>query len=208
MDLTAGFYRAAYRIGFHPWEEAAEHQPILASTREMIEREEAGREPPYGDALELGCGSGFWSVELARRAWRVTGIDIVEGALDRAEARVAAAGADVRLIHGDVTELASAGVGSGFRLLFDFGTLHGLSPQQRRKAGREIDAIAAADAAMLLLAWAPRPRGPLPRGMDREEIEGAFPGWEVAEVVDADSDPPKLMAALGADARWYRLKRR
>ena len=33
----------------------------------------------------------------------------------------------MRLIHGDVTALQEAGVGSGFRLVLDTGTFHGLT---------------------------------------------------------------------------------
>lgn len=160
MNLTAGFYRAAYRLGFHPWEEAAEHQPILSSTQEMIAGDEAGRGPPYGKALDLGCGSGFWSVELAERGWQVTGVDIVERALNRAEARVDEAGVDVRLLRADLTELASAGVGDGFRLLFDFGTLHGLSPAGSR--ARRARSTRSRPLMRRCCSW-PGPRGPAGR---------------------------------------------
>jgi hypothetical protein len=34
---------------------------------EMFDREENGREPPYGPALDLGTGSGIWGVQLAKR---------------------------------------------------------------------------------------------------------------------------------------------
>jgi len=32
-------------------------------------------------ALDLGCEPGFWTVELARRGWRVTGADLTENAV-------------------------------------------------------------------------------------------------------------------------------
>ncbi len=46
----------------------------------------------------------------------MTGIDIVEKALRRARERVQQAGVEMRLVHGDVTNLRAAGIGSGFRL--------------------------------------------------------------------------------------------
>ena len=38
-------------------------------------------------------------------------------------------------MQGDVTALADAGLGSGFRLLLDTGTFHGLSDEQREAMG-------------------------------------------------------------------------
>ena len=64
-----------------------------------------GDEAPYGTALDLGCGSGIWAVELARRGWQVTGVDFVPKALRRARARAKEAGVELRLLEGDVTSL-------------------------------------------------------------------------------------------------------
>ena len=85
-------YRLAYAIGFHPWEDLAEHPPFAGKLLQLVAREEAGREPPYGPALDLGTGSAVWGVQLAKRGWRVTGVDIVEKALRRARERIDEAG--------------------------------------------------------------------------------------------------------------------
>ena len=61
------------------------------------------------------------------------------------------------------------------------GTFHGLKGDQREAMGREVGAVAAPDAAVLMIAW-PRRRRPLIRGASRSEIEAAFPGWTVTEV--------------------------
>ena len=60
-------YRLAYWLGFHPWEDAATDAPFAAKISEIFDREESGREPPYGQALDIGTGSGIWGVELAKR---------------------------------------------------------------------------------------------------------------------------------------------
>jgi ubiquinone/menaquinone biosynthesis C-methylase UbiE len=72
---------------------------------DLFAREEEGREPPYGPALDLGCGSGIWAVELARRGWQVTGVDFVPKALRRARSRAEEAGVELRLLEGDVKTL-------------------------------------------------------------------------------------------------------
>ena len=62
----------------------------------------------------------------------------------------------MRLVQGDVTELRTTAVGTGFRLVLDTGTFHGLNAAERGMMGREIDAVAAPDATVLMIAWAPR----------------------------------------------------
>ena len=170
-------YRFAYSIGFHPWEDAATDPPFVNKFHEMIGREESGRGPPFGSALDLGTGSGIWGIELAKRGWQVTGIDIVEKALERARERVQRANVNIQLVKGDVTALRDAGIGAGFRLVLDTGTFHDFDTVQQQAMGREIDAIAASDATVLLLVWPKRMR-PLIRGATRDEIEAAFPGLE------------------------------
>jgi SAM-dependent methyltransferase len=201
-------YRLAYAIGFHPWEGLAEHPPFADKLLELVAREEDGREPPYGLALDLGTGSAVWGVQLARRSWQVTGVDVVPKALQRARERAEEAGVEVRLIQGDVTALRRADVGSGFRLVLDTGTFHGLADAQREAMGREVTAVCAEDATLLLDCFAPRRRGPLPRGASRADVERAFPGWEVTDVETADTEPDALARLLRFDERFYRLCRK
>jgi len=200
-------YRFAYRIGFHPWEDAATDLPFVEKVSELFDREERGREPPYGLALDLGTGSGIWGIRLASRGWQVTGVDLVAKALRRAHERVQNAGVEMRLVHGDVTALQAAGIGHGFRLVLDTGTFHDLNSSQREAMGREVSAIAAPDATVLLLVW-PKRRRPLIRGASRSEIEAAFPGWKVTDVESSHFRLPKLLELLlKPDEHWYRLRR-
>ena len=200
-------YRLAYAIGFHPWEDLAEHPPFAGKLLELVAREEDGREAPYGRALDIGTGSAVWGVKLAERAWDVTGIDVVEKALRRARQRVEETGVEMRLVHGDVTALRQADIGSGFRLLLDTGTFHGFDDAQRSAMGRELTAVAGADATLILDCFAPRRRGPLPRGASRADVERAFPGWEIADVEVADTDPDPIARLFRFDERFYRLRR-
>jgi SAM-dependent methyltransferase len=201
-------YEFAYRIGFHPWEDAEEQPSFTEKITELVEREESGHESPYGPALDLGTGSGIWGILMAKRGWQVTGVDLVDKALQRAHERVGDAGVDMRLVRGDVTALREASVGSDFRLVLDTGTFHGLNDAQREAMGREVSAIVADDATVLMLGWAPRRRGPLPRGAGRSEIEAAFPGWNVTDAGETGFQAPKPIELLmKPDERWYRLRR-
>lgn len=198
------FYRLAYWVGLKPWEDMAT-LPIARQIASLFDREQSERRPPYGRVLDVGCGSGIWSVDLAERGWQVTGIELVPKALRAARRRAERAGFDVRLIQGDLTALEDAGVGSDFQFVIDFGAIHGLSEGQRKAAGREIGTVAAAGATMLLLAWTPAFRGPLPRGMSREEIEAVFSAWKIIDVDEADvTGAPGFIRK--ARPRFYRLR--
>jgi SAM-dependent methyltransferase len=199
-------YKLFYRLGFHPWEDLAEHPPFADKLTELFEREESGRQPPYGRALDLGCGSAVWGVKLAERGWHVTGLDLVEKALERGRERVQEAGVEMRLIQGDVTDLRGSGVGGDYRLILDTGTFHGLDVEQRQAMGREISGVAADDCTLLLDVFAPRRRGPLPRGASRDEVTAAFPDWEITDVEVADSDPDPIAKLFRFDERFYRLR--
>ena len=201
-------YRLAYALGFHPWEDLAGHPPFADTLLELVAREEDGYGPPYGSALDLGTGSAVWGVELAKRGWEVTGIDIVERALRRAHERVDEAAIEMRLVHGDVTALPETGVGSGFRLVLDTGTFHGLTGARREAMGSAVTAVAAPDATVILDCFTPRRRGPLPRGASRADVERAFAGWEVTDVEVADADPDPIAKLFRFDERFYRLRRR
>ena len=200
-------YRLAYAIGFHPWEDLAQHPPFADKLLELVAREEEGREPPYGAALDVGTGSGVWGVKLAKRGWQVTGLDLVEKALRRARERAADAAVDLRVVHGDVTALGESGVGSGFKLVVDTGTFHGLGEDERLAMAREVTAVCADDATVLLDCFAPRRRGPLPRGASRADVERAFRGWEITDAEIADTEPDALARLMKFDERFYRLRR-
>jgi SAM-dependent methyltransferase len=201
-------YRLAYALGFHPWEDLADHEPFANTLLELVAREENGGGPPYGSALDIGTGSGVWGVRLAERGWRVTGVDIVEKALRRARERIDESGVELRLVHGDVTALDDSNVGSGFRLVLDTGTFHGLDEPQRAAMARGLNSVCTADTTVLLDCFAPRRRGPLPRGVSRAEVERAFsPGWEITDTVVADSEPDPIARLFKFDERFYRLRR-
>ena len=51
-----------------------------------------------------------------------------------------------------MTRLAAAGVGAGFRLVLDFGTVHGLAEPVRAAVGREVTAVTISGAALLLVS--------------------------------------------------------
>lgn len=197
--MTVG-YQLAYRLGLTPWEKAGEggkHQ--LAG---LLDREATGR-PTLGRALDLGCGTGAHTIELAERGWQATGVDAVGKALGQARKRPQAARAS--FVHGDVTDLAGAGLQGEVDFFLDIGCFHGLDDEQQSSMARGVTALATHDATMLVLAFRPGARRPLPRGADQSDIERAFAGWKVLEVLPADTSglPGPLKKTTPS---WYRLQ--
>src|SRR3981189_583048 len=61
------------------------------------------------DALDVGCGTGFLSLELAGRGHRVTSIDFAPQMLAEARRKAAAQGVAVRFEEGDAEQLPFPG---------------------------------------------------------------------------------------------------
>jgi len=57
--------------------------------------------PPGGRVLDMGCGTGRHAVELARRGYKVTGVDISSGMLDEARKAAEQAGVAVEWVQAD-----------------------------------------------------------------------------------------------------------
>jgi SAM-dependent methyltransferase len=200
------WYKILYQVGITPWEEDATKGAAADQISALFDCEENDRQPPFGQVLDLGCGSGIWSIQLAARGWQVTGVDIVSKAIHRARQRARAAGVEARFVQGDVTALRAAGVESGFRFIIDFECFNHLNDAQRQAVGHEVSAVADPGATMLMLVWAPGRRGPLPRGASRGNIEAAFPEWSVIHE-DAYAALSALPSWLqNVDLCFYRLR--
>lgn len=62
--------------------------------------------PPGASVLDIGCGTGRHAVQLARRGFKVTGLDLSAGMLAEAASAAAEAGVGVELIEADATHFA------------------------------------------------------------------------------------------------------
>jgi SAM-dependent methyltransferase len=193
-------YALFYRFGLTPWERY--RTAAAASIEALLDREEAERSRPFGRALDLGCGRGQYTPELARRGWEAVGIDYVPRAIDAANRR-AVSGAT--FVVGDVTDLAPADLGM-FDFFFDVGCFQGLSSEQRLAEGRGVSALANPGATLLMLAFQPTSMRSLAGGVSEADVAAAFPGWEMLSVEPADTE------GLGwpmnkTSPQWYRLRR-
>lgn len=116
-------YTWMYRLGFVPWEH---YGPVaLITLRSLLGSVTAARSP--GRALDLGCGRGHFTAELAPHGWEAIGVDIVPEAIQTARDQ---SPAEVRYVVGDVTDLVSAELGV-FDLFIDIGCFQGFNAQQQ-----------------------------------------------------------------------------
>jgi SAM-dependent methyltransferase len=166
MSSRQLLFKTFYRLGFAPWD----GHPLANSLTDLIEGD--GALAP-GTALDLGCGTGDTSIYLAKHGWQVTGVDFVGKAVDKARAKAEADKVAVNFAMADVTRLSSEGVGSNFGLIVDNGCLHGMSAEARDAYVREVTAVAAPDARLLLCEFIPGGTFGVP-GIDPAEVERRF----------------------------------
>jgi SAM-dependent methyltransferase len=191
-------YGVLYRLGVRPWE--GYFDAARASVDALLDREEAERPEGLGRALDLGCGRGQYTPELARRGWEAVGVDVVEQAVREAR-RAAPTG--VTYVVGDVADLTALGLGT-FDFFWEVGCFQGLDHARRIAMGREVTAMANPGATLLSLCFGPRLRW-IVEGAARADLEAAYPAWEMI------ADEPADTAGLGwpmnrTRPRWYRLR--
>ncbi len=194
-------YDLLYRVGYTPWEHPGD--AWIASLARWLDLEEKERGRPLGRALDVGCGRGQHVPELVRRGWEVVGIDAAPRAIADAQRR-AIDGAS--FIVGDVTDLPVEALGE-FDFFFDVGCFQHLDARQRSSAGHGVTALARPAATLLMMAFTrPTPIGSFVKGISPDDVQAAFPGWELLDVADADTDgmdwPMRTM-----QPKWIRLRR-
>jgi SAM-dependent methyltransferase len=193
-------YAVAYRLGLTPWERYG--RAAAASIGALLDREEAERSRPLGRAIDLGCGRGQYTPELARRGWETVGIDNIPRAIEAANRRGVSG---TTFVVGDVTDLAPADLGT-FDFFFDVGCFQHLNSEQRAAEGRGVSALANSGATLLMLEFQATRMRSVVGGTTRAEVEAAFPEWEMLSVEAADT------TGLGwpltkTVPQWYRLRR-
>lgn len=161
---SAAWWEARYRGGDNPWDTGIVPPEVVALL-------DSGVVPP-GWALDLGCGSGVSSRYLARRGFRVVGVDLAQSALRRGRRAARVDGLPAYFCLADVSDLAFLQVRA--TLAIDIGCFHGLSPDRRRAYAASLAARLLPGGFYLLYAFEPyqAPQGDELRGVGPETIAG------------------------------------
>jgi SAM-dependent methyltransferase len=83
-----------------------------------------------GKALEIGCGTGTNLIWLAEHGFTMTGLDLSQTAIAKAEAKVAVVGVNCRLFNGDF--LVDQVPGAPFEFVYDRGCWHSFDGAEER----------------------------------------------------------------------------
>jgi cyclopropane fatty-acyl-phospholipid synthase-like methyltransferase len=133
-----------------------------------------------GPLLDAGCGTGNGSVYFAARGLEVTGIDFVEEAIRRGEAKAAERGLSVRFLVKDAMTLDAWD--ETFASVIDSGLLHIYSGEERRQYVRGLAHVLREGGRLFLLGFSdeePSAEG----GVSMQELEQEFAeGWEIESV--------------------------
>jgi SAM-dependent methyltransferase len=185
-------FRVFYRLGFTPWD----NHPLAQSLRNLVEGNDSTGSLPAGAALDVGCGTGDSSIYLSQHGWHVTGVDFTAEALGKARAKARAANAEVNFVRADVRHLRQAGINGPLQLIVDNGCLHNMNDDDRDAYVREVSAVAAPEARLLVVAFNPGGRFGV-RGINHSEMERRFAsGWTLVSAgaeqnLDGDKTPTR-----------------
>ena len=107
-------------------------------------------------------------------------------------------------VVGDVTDL-TPGLGT-FDFFLDVGCFQGLRAAQQKAEGAGVTALANPGATLLMLAFGPTKLRSLLEGVSQQDVESAFPTWQLLSV------DPAQTRGLGlpmnrSRPQWYRLRR-
>jgi 2-polyprenyl-3-methyl-5-hydroxy-6-metoxy-1,4-benzoquinol methylase len=193
-----GTWNEVYADGELPWDSGAVDVHLAGVLAKH------GIEP--GKALEIGCGTGTNTIWLARQGFKMTGQDIAQNAISKAEAKVAAAGVKCRLFVGDF--LVDEVPGAPYRFVYDRGVFHVFETRAKRSrfASRVAQFLRPAGVWHSLIGSTdgpPRQAGP-PRVTAAEVVSAVEPHFEVLELSSTTFDPERHR-----DARaWILVARR
>ncbi len=137
-----------------------------------IEYALSGHKITKGNVLDIGSGPGTQAIDLAKRGFKVTGIDISETAVSKATERAKEDGAKVKFIRANIL---NNHLNAKFNLVIDRGCFHIIDPAKRAKYVRIVHNLIKARGYLFLKCFSfKEPPGPGPYRFKPDEITGLF----------------------------------
>jgi len=140
------------------WDAMYEHTPesipweIESPPAELAEAVESQIVAPHARVLDVGAGSGNYSIWLARQGFRVTGVEFSKKAVDIAKERAIQRGVSVDFVRADARKLNEV-FQEPFDFIFDYSLLHHIAPADVEAYAAQFPKILAPEGKLLLVCY-------------------------------------------------------
>jgi SAM-dependent methyltransferase len=165
-----------------------------------------------GPVLDGGCGTGEHALFFAARGHRVTGIDFVGKAIQRARCKAAERGLPVEFLVKDATMLGDWA--ERFASVIDCGLFHVFSDDDRRRYVQGLAQVLEPGGRLFMMCFSDEEPGTEgPRRVSRQELCDAFAeGWEVETIqpcqIEINPEFTEVKFSEGGPKAWFAVIRR
>jgi cyclopropane fatty-acyl-phospholipid synthase-like methyltransferase len=193
-------FEAMY-AGLAPWDIGKPQNPFLDVADRIA-----------GTVLDAGCGTGENALFFAGRGCRVTGIDFIEEAINRARRKAAERGLSVTFLVKDALTLKDWP--ERFDNVIDSGLFHVFSDDDRRRYVEGLATVLKPGGRLFLMCFSdvePGEQGP--RRVSKKELHDAFDkGWSIESIeptrAEVRPDLKDLSFSEGGPKAWFVVVRR
>jgi SAM-dependent methyltransferase len=165
-----------------------------------------------GSVLDAGCGTGENGLFFAGRGCNVTGIDFIEGAINRAKRKAAGRGVPATFLVKDALTLT--GWSERFDNVIDSGLFHVFGDEDRRRYVEGLATVLKPGGRLYLLSFSDEEPGAQgPRRVPKKELHDTFAeGWGVESIepsrFEVRPDLKGLTFSAGGPRAWFVVVRR
>jgi SAM-dependent methyltransferase len=191
----------SFYAGKAPWDVGKPQQPFVTVAEQVV-----------SPVLDAGCGTGENALFFAARGHRVTGIDFVEEAIQRARRKAAERGLSVQFLVKDALTLGDWG--QRFASVIDCGLFHVFSDDHRRRYVQGLGRVVEPGGRLFLMCFSDAEPGTQgPRRVSRQELHDAFAdAWEVESVqpvrFEVNPECTDISFSEGGPKAWCAVIRR
>jgi cyclopropane fatty-acyl-phospholipid synthase-like methyltransferase len=188
-------FEALY-AGQAPWDIGKPQKPFLDVADRIT-----------GSVLDAGCGTGDTALYFAGRGCAVTGIDFIEGAIQRARRKATDQGVPATFLVQDALTLKDWT--ERFDNVIDSGLFHVFSDADRRRYVEGLATVLRPGGRLFLLCFSddePGTQGP--RRVSKKELHAAFAeGWGIESIepvqVEVRPDLKDMTFSEGGPKAWF-----
>jgi cyclopropane fatty-acyl-phospholipid synthase-like methyltransferase len=187
--------------GNAPWDIGKPQQPFVAAANQIT-----------GPILDAGCGTGDTALFFAGRGQPVTGIDFLEGPIQRAKRKAGERGLSATFLVKDALYLKDWG--ERFDNVIDSGLFHVFSDQDRKKYVEGLATVLKPGGRVFLMCFSDEEPGTQgPRRVSQKELSEAFAqGWDIESIqpvqFEVRPDLEGFTFSEGGPRAWFVTVRR